>query len=129
DVGEKVGKYEIRGTLGRGAMGVVYDAWDPLIERRVAIKTVRLLIDADDAEATEGLARFRREAQAAGRLQHPNIVGIYDYGETGDSAYLVMEFVDGRTVKSVLDAQERFPISEVARVMEELLDALQYSHE
>lgn len=129
DVGEKLGKYDIRGMLGRGAMGVVYDGWDPLIERRVAIKTVRLLREDSDAEAEEGLARFRREAQAAGRLQHPNIVGIFDYGETSEFAYLVMEFVDGRTVKSVLDAQERFPIPEVARVMEELLDALQYSHE
>ena len=129
DVGERLGKYEIRGTLGRGAMGVVYDGWDPAIERRVAIKTVRLLREDSDAEAEEGLARFRREAQAAGRLQHPNIVGVFDYGETAEFAYLVMEFVNGRTLKSVLDAQERFPIPEVARVMEELLDALQYSHE
>ena len=129
DVGEKIGKYEIRGVLGRGAMGVVYDGWDPLIQRRVAIKTVRLPREDEDPEATEGLARFRREAQAAGRLQHPNIVGVYDYGETGESAYLVMEFVDGRSVKAALDAQERFPIPEVARVMRDLLDALQYSHE
>jgi serine/threonine protein kinase len=129
DVGEKIGKYEIRGTLGRGAMGVVYDAFDPLIQRRVAIKTVRLLREDEDPEAAEGLARFRREAQAAGRLQHPNIVGVYDYGETGEFAYLVMEFVDGRSVKAALDAQERFPIPEIARVMHQLLDALQYSHE
>ena len=129
EVGEKLGKYEIRGTLGRGAMGVVYDAWDPLIERRVAIKTVRLLRAEDDAEAEQGLARFRREAQAAGRLQHPNIVAVYDYGETAEFAYLVMEFVDGRSVKAALDAQERFPIAEVSRVMGELLNALQYSHD
>ncbi|MBV9758196.1 MAG: serine/threonine protein kinase, partial [Alphaproteobacteria bacterium] len=129
DVGEKLGKYEIRGVLGRGAMGVVYDGWDPLIQRRVAIKTIRLLHEDEDAEAAEGLARFRREAQAAGRLQHPNVVGVYDYGETGEFAYLVMEFVDGRSVKAALDAQERFPIPEVARVMRDLLDALQYSHE
>lgn len=129
DVGEKLGKYDIRGTLGRGAMGVVYDGWDPLIERRVAIKTVPLLRADHDPEAQEGLARFRREAQAAGRLQHPNIVAVYDYGETPEFAYLVMEFVDGRTLKSVLDAQERFSVREVARVMGELLDALQYSHD
>jgi len=128
EAGDKLGKYEIRGTLGRGAMGTVYDGWDPLIARRVAIKTVPLLHDGDDAEAEEKLARFRREAQAAGRLQHPNIVGVYDYGETAEFAYLVMEFVDGRTLKSVLDKNERFAIPELTRVMEELLDALQYSH-
>ncbi len=128
DVGEKLGKYEIRGTLGRGAMGVVYDGWDPLIERRVAIKTVRLP-NEEDTEAGQGLARFRREAQAAGRLQHPNIVAVYDYGETGDIAYLVMEFVDGRSLKSALDADERFPVAELVRVMQQLLQALQYSHD
>ncbi len=128
EVGEKLGKYEIRGTLGRGAMGVVYDGWDPLIARRVAIKTLRLP-NEDDAEAEEGLARFRREAQAAGRLQHPNVVAVYEYGETGETAYLVMEFVDGRSLKSALDADERFPLPELVRVMQQLLEALQYSHD
>ena len=68
--GTKLGKYEIRATLGRGAMGTVYEAWDPAIERKVAIKTVRLPT-GDDAEAKELLERFRREAQAAGRLNSP----------------------------------------------------------
>ncbi len=125
--GGKLGKYEIRGTLGRGAMGVVYDGWDPIIARRVAIKTVKIP-DASDAEAVEELARFRREAQAAGRLTHPNIVGVYDYGEDGDVAYIVMEFVDGPTLKSLLEKQERLALPEILRVMEDVLTGLGFSH-
>ncbi|MGH7049445.1 MAG: serine/threonine-protein kinase, partial [Acetobacteraceae bacterium] len=126
--GEKLGKYEVRGTLGRGAMGVVYAGWDPLIARKVAIKTVALAAE-QDAEAREALARFQREAQAAGRLQHPNIVGVFDYGETATLAYIVMEFVDGESLKAVLDRGERFPLSETMRIMEELLRGLGFSHE
>ncbi len=125
--GGKLGKYEIRGTLGRGAMGVVYDGWDPIIARRVAIKTVKIP-DASDAEAVEELARFRREAQAAGRLTHPNIVGVYDYGEDGNVAYIVMEFVDGPTLKSLLEKQERLALPEILRVMEDVLTGLGFSH-
>ena len=125
---DRLGKYELRGTLGRGAMGTVYDGWDPAIARRVAIKTVRLP-DATDAEAQDELARFKREAQAAGRLSHPNIVGVFDYGETDQIAYIVMEFVDGDSLKSLLDKQERFAVPETVRVMEELLAGLQFSHE
>ncbi|WP_372620174.1 serine/threonine-protein kinase [Falsiroseomonas sp.] len=125
--GSRLGKYELRGTLGRGAMGVVYDGWDPVIARRVAIKTVKVP-DPTDAEAMEELARFRREAQAAGRLTHPNIVGVYDYGEDGNIAYIVMEFVDGPTLKSLLEKQERMALPEVARVMEDVLAGLAFSH-
>ena len=125
---ERLGKYEIRGTLGKGAMGTVYSAWDPIISRTVAIKTVRLP-DAADIDAQEELARFKREAQAAGRLTHPNIVGIFDYGETDQVAYIVMEFVEGRTLKSVLDANERMPVAAAGRIMADLLAGLRYSHE
>src|SRR5689334_13599172 len=98
---ENLGKYEIRRPLGRGAMGIVYEGWDPTLARRVAIKTVKLP-DADDQETEEALARFRRQAQAAGRLTHPNIVAVFDYGETSDLAYIVMEFVDGPPLKALL---------------------------
>jgi eukaryotic-like serine/threonine-protein kinase len=124
---ETLGKYRITGTLGRGAMGTVYDAHDPVIDRRVAIKTIPLAA-AEDAEGAEGLARFLREAQAAGRLHHPNLVGVYDYGETDKVAYIVMEFVDGTSLKALLDAQERFTPAESVRIMEGLLAGLQYSH-
>ena len=86
----KLGKYEVRGELGRGAMGVVYEGFDPNIERVVALKTIR----ADQLvgeNAREIVARFRREAQAAGRLSHPNIVSIYDFGEDAGVWYIVME--------------------------------------
>ena len=125
---ETLGKYEIKRPLGRGAMGTVYEGWDPIIARRVAIKTVRLP-DNDDPETEEALARFRREAQAAGRLTHPNIVGVFDYGETNDLAYIVMEFVDGPTLKTLLDKQERFALADAVRVMEDVLAGLQFSHE
>jgi serine/threonine protein kinase len=125
---EALGKYAIKRTLGRGAMGTVYEGWDPAIARRVAIKTVRLP-DHADPETEEALARFRREAQAAGRLHHPNIVGVFDYGETSDLAYIVMEYVDGPSLKALLDNQERFALADAVRVMEGLLTGLQFSHE
>ncbi len=124
--GDSLGKYLIAGTLGRGAMGTVYDARDPVIDRRVAIKTIPL-VPADDDEG-EALARFKREAQAAGRLHHPNIVGVYDYGETASIAYIIMEFVEGRSLKAPLDAHERFAPAETVRIMESILDGLHYSH-
>lgn len=128
DAPRTLGKYEIRGTLGRGAMGTVYDGWDPLIARRVAIKTVPLP-ENPDPDTAEEIARFRREAQAAGRLTHPNIVGVYDYGETEGLAYIVMEFVEGPSLKGLLDKQERFALPDLRRVMEGLLGGLQFSHE
>src|SRR6201989_1326537 len=125
---ESLGKYEIKRTLGRGAMGIVYEGWDPIIARRVAIKTVKLPDNADP-DTEEALARFRREAQAAGRLSHPNIVAVFDYGETKDLAYIVMEFVDGPPLKNLLDKHERFPLPMIGRIMEDLLTGLQFSHE
>jgi serine/threonine-protein kinase len=94
----------------------------------VAIKTVKLPDNADP-ETEEALARFRREAQAAGRLTHPNIVGVFDYGETSDLAYIVMEFVEGPSLKTLLDRHEHFAITDMARVMQDLLAGLQFSHE
>ena len=123
-----LGKYEIRRQLGRGAMGVVYEGWDPVIERRVAIKTVHLP-DADDDETAEEIARFRREAQAAGRLTHPNIVGVFDYGETSDVAYIVMEYVDGPPLKDLLDEKKQLPLERIVAIMRDLLAGLQFSHE
>jgi serine/threonine-protein kinase len=93
----------------------------------VAIKTVKLA-DADDEETAEALARFKREAQAAGRLSHPNIVGVYDYGETDELAYIVMEFVEGRSLKSLLDQEKRLPPDEACTIMQQVLAGLGYSH-
>ena len=125
--GMTLGRYEIRGTLGRGTAGTVYDGWDPPIGRRVAIKAVPLPATSD-ADTAEGIARFRREVQAAGRLGHPNIVAVYDYGETSELAYIVMEFVDGPSLKTLLDRGERFSVPDTVRVMDGVLEGLQFSH-
>jgi len=128
DIPQKLGKYEIRRELGRGAMGIVYEGWDPMIARRVALKTVRKE-QLERTEAEEILSRFMREAQAAGRLNHPNVVAVYEYGEDSDgTAYIAMEYVEGRELKDYFDRQERFPLPEIARIMGELLAALGHAH-
>lgn len=128
DIPEKLGKYEIRRELGRGAMGIVYEGWDPMIARRVALKTVRKE-QLESSEADEMLSRFKREAQAAGRLNHPNVVAVYEYGEEADgTAFIAMEYVEGRELKDYFDRQERFPMAEIVRIMGEILDALGHAH-
>ena len=110
DVPDHLGKYEIRGELGRGAMGVVYDGWDPAIGRRVAPQD-RAPRPARAARPRV-LSRFKREAQAAGRVNHPGIVAVYEYGEDAGTAFIAMEFVEGRELKDVFDKDERLPIGE-----------------
>ena len=105
---ETLGRYKILDTIGQGAMGVVYRAVDPMIDRMVAIKTVNLSINADDAEEYE--ARFQQEIKAAGRLNHPNIVTIYDVGRTDTVAYMAMEFLNGKELKDILAEDDRPPV-------------------
>jgi eukaryotic-like serine/threonine-protein kinase len=105
---ETLGRYKILDTIGQGAMGVVYRAVDPMIDRMVAIKTVNLSINADDAEEYE--ARFQQEIKAAGRLNHPNIVTIYDVGRTDTVAYMAMEFLVGKELKDILAEDDRPPV-------------------
>jgi serine/threonine-protein kinase len=127
--GDRLGKYEIKRILGSGAMGTVYEAWDDsVIQRRVAIKAVPILA-LNDSKTEEMIARFRLEARAAGSLIHPNIVTVLDYGETADLAYIVMEYVDGPTLKSLLDRKERFELRDILRIMQDLLSGLECSHE
>src|SRR4029453_19395558 len=124
---DHIGKYEIRRELGRGAMGIVYEAFDPMIKRVVALKTIR----ADQLTGESGetiVARFRREAQAAGRLSHPNIVPIYDFGEEEGVWYIAMEYVNGRELKDYFQNNERFSTADIVRIMSQILDALDYSH-
>lgn len=109
-------------------MSTVYGGWDAVIERRVAIKAVPL-VQGIQSEGWQHLIRFKREAQAAGRLQHPAVVGIFDYGEQADSAFIIMEFVDGGTLKSALDGGKRFSIGEIDRLLQDVLAGLQYSHD
>ena len=123
----RLGKYDIRRELGRGAMGVVYEGFDPLIARVVALKTIRSEQLAG-AAASDIVARFRQEAQAAGRLSHPNVVSIYDFGEDNGVWFIAMEFVKGRELKESFDAGERFSTADAVRIMTQILSALAYSH-
>jgi tRNA A-37 threonylcarbamoyl transferase component Bud32/membrane protein involved in colicin uptake len=124
-----LGRYQIRRVLGKGAMGVVYEGFDPALNRPVAIKTILKSIVTDEESATAYSARFAREAKAVARLSHPNIVQVYDFGEENDVAYLVMEFIQGRELRSCFEARERFDAVEAVRIMGELLDALEFAHE
>ncbi|HOL73315.1 MAG TPA: protein kinase, partial [Bryobacteraceae bacterium] len=99
---ETIGRYQILGELGRGAMGIVYRALDPAINRPVAIKTIKLAEFTDEAERERLRDRLFREAQSAGILSHPNIVTVYDVGEQGDVTYIAMEFVNGPSLEKVL---------------------------
>jgi serine/threonine-protein kinase len=104
---KKLGKYELLGELGHGAMGVVYRARDPIINRLVALKTITIGV-ADDPAL---LQRFYREAQSAGGLQHPNIVTIYDMGEAGNLPYIAMELVEGENLEQVIARRPNLPIT------------------
>jgi len=108
-------------------MGIVYEGFDPFIERTVAIKTIQKSM-IDKSEAEEILSRFRREAQAAGRLTHPNIVSVYEYGEDGDVVFIAMEYIVGIELKEHFEKTIRFQIKDSAKIMAQLLDALEYSH-
>jgi tRNA A-37 threonylcarbamoyl transferase component Bud32 len=122
-----LGKYEIRREIGRGAMGVVYEGYDPFIKRVVALKTIRAE-QLTGEESENVIARFRREAQAAGRLSHPNIVSIYDFGEEAGAWFIAMEFIKGRELKECFEANERFTTASIVKIMSQILEALDYSH-
>lgn len=124
---DKIGKYQIVKELGKGAMGMVYEGFDPVIERRVAIKTILPEFLAD-AESEEAVARFKREAQASGRLQHPGIVQVFEYSEDNGMAFIVMEYAEGNELKDYLKKGKRFEMVHVFEIMKQLLVALDYSH-
>ncbi|OGA24513.1 MAG: hypothetical protein A3I01_18045 [Betaproteobacteria bacterium RIFCSPLOWO2_02_FULL_65_24] len=125
---KRLGRYDIESVLGKGAMGVVYAGNDSRLQRKVAIKTIlKSALDADTAK--EYSMRFDREARAVARLNHPNIVQVYDFGEEDDIAYIVMEFIKGRELKDFFDAKERFEPKEVVHIMGELCEALHFAHE
>lgn len=123
----QIGRYEVLGELGQGAMGIVYKAKDPLIDRIVAIKTINLGLALDEKEEYEG--RFYQEAKAAGRLNHPNIVTIYDVGKSGDVAYIAMEFLQGRELRDVMDDGGLLPADQVLDIAAQVASGLAYAHE
>lgn len=125
----KAGRYEIIDELGRGAMGVVYRAMDPVIGRTVAVKTIRLSEEGTGLTRPELLARFQTEARAAGLLTHPNIVVVYDAGEENGLYFITMELVEGKSLQALLDGGHAFPVPRVIRILEQTCSALQFAHE
>ncbi len=123
----RIGRYEVLGELGRGGMAVVYRGLDPVIKREAALKVIRKA-DLDAAESAQILERFKREAQAAGSLHHPNVVAIYEYGEDDACAWIAMELVEGKSLRDHLLAGWRPDLSTLPSVLEQLLEALDYSH-
>ena len=117
-----LGRYRILGELGRGAMGTVYRAHDPLIEREVAVKTLHP--DLPQEVLVEVRERFLREAKSAGRLNHPNIVTIFDVGEHDGIAYMAMELLEGRSLQQILGESARLPFQTVADLVAQIADAL-----
>lgn len=123
----RIDKLEVQSTLGRGAMGIVYKAYDPFMDRTVAVKMLRTdVLDSDQRE--DFSRRFRGEAKAYGRLLHSNIVTCYSYNETESQAYIVMEYVEGKSLREHLDHGTRFSLPQVHEIMLQLLSALAYSH-
>ena len=125
---KSLGRYQIQGVLGKGAMGLVYDGRDPGLNRRVAIKTI-LVKQLDEEMARMYSKRFEREVRAVARLNHRNIVQVYDFGTEGDVAYIVMEYINGKELKDFFDAGQRYDIKTAFRLMTELLDALEFAHD
>jgi eukaryotic-like serine/threonine-protein kinase len=127
----KLGRYEVLNELGKGAMGIVYLAKDPLIGRMVAIKTIRTSsFGDDDSESREFRERFIREAQTAGILSHPNIVTIHDIGEDPETqtSYIAMEYIEGRNLKSLLAEKNRFGYEQIADIIAQVGEAIDYAH-
>lgn len=125
---ERIGRYEILGELGRGGMGIVYRAQDPVIGRTVAIKTIRLEGFTEAEEMERLRERLFREARSAGILSHPNIVTIYDIGQEGDTAYIAMEFVNGATMDGLLKKSGSVAPEQLLRILRETASALDYAH-
>jgi serine/threonine protein kinase len=125
----RLGKYAISEVLGKGAMGVVYKGFDPHIRRTVALKTIRKELIDDDQAASTLLARFQNEAQAAGRLSHPGIVAVYEWGEADDLVFLAMEYVQGNSLREYFNRGSNFDERNTVSIMAQLLDALHYAHE
>ena len=117
------------GELGRGAMGVVYKATDPVIGRTVAVKTIKLSEEGTGLSRPELLTRFQTEARAAGLLTHPNIVVVFDAGEEDGLYYITMELVEGKSLQAHLDGGQAFALPRVLRIMEQTCSALQFAHE
>jgi serine/threonine-protein kinase len=126
---KRLGRYQILGILGKGAMGTVYRGVDPAINRPVAMKTIRLDFVTDPDEMAELKERLHREAQAAGKLSHPNIVTIYDVGSEGNLQYIAMEYLEGQTLEELIKKKTRFNYKIIAQMITQICQGLQYAHD
>ncbi len=125
---KKFGRYEIIGILGRGSMGVVYKARDPVIGRLVAIKSIPESLGLETGKKEEYIKRLFQEAKAAGSLQHPNIVTIYDVGETEFGPFIAMEYLDGITLKEIISRGKKLTIPQVVELVRQVGEGLDYAH-
>ena len=125
---QTIGKYRIQSSLGEGAMGVVYEGFDPDIERRVAIKILHPHL-IRDKNGDEFLERFKREAKSAARCTHPNIVTILEYGQDNDTPFIVMEYVEGPSLEDILKAGRAISLQKTLSVISQLLKALHAAHQ
>src|SRR5271156_1702497 len=125
---QRIGRYLVTGELGRGAMGIVYEAVDPLIGRRVAVKVIHMQTFADAGEAQFLRERLFREARSAGTLSHPGIVIVYDVGQEGDLAFIAMERVEGVSLYHELASGRKMPRTEAFNILRQAAAALDYAH-
>ena len=125
---QTIGRYQVLDSIGYGAMGAVYKAFDPLIKRTLAIKTIRLDIPRQSPQYRSFIDRFYHEARISGTLSHPNIVTLFDIGEEGGLPYLAMEFVEGETISSIVERGERFPPEKVIALVSQIASAVDYAH-
>jgi serine/threonine-protein kinase len=123
---ESIGRYKVLGVLGKGAMGVVYKAVDPVIDREVAIKTIRLSLSEEELAQYE--ARFAQEIKTVGKLNHAHIVPIYDVGRTEQFAYMAMEFIDGRELKAYMAAAKPLDVATTVDLVAQVADGLDFAH-
>jgi serine/threonine-protein kinase len=124
---ETIGRYQILGEIGKGAMGVVYRANDPMLSRVVAIKTVNM--SSDPEEMAEYEARFYQEARAAGGLNHPNIVTIHDIGKSGNLVYMAMEYLEGEELRELMKPGAPLPVARAVDIAAQVADGLGYAHQ
>ena len=120
-----IGRYEVLERVGRGGMGVLYRGRDPVLDREVAIKVMGGDFAADDSART----RFYREARASARLQHRNIVTIYEFAEDNGNPYIAMEFLRGQSLQARMAAAGAFPLVQKLDIVTQLLTGLHYAHE
>jgi serine/threonine protein kinase/beta-lactam-binding protein with PASTA domain len=119
------GRYQLEARIGGGGMAIVYKARDLILNRQVAVKVLRSQYGTDE----DFVNRFRREAQAVASLSHPNVVGVYDVGQDGDTHYMVMEYVEGSTLKEVINRRGALPVEEAVRIAVQICDALDHAHQ